>query len=346
MFFGMCNSPAMVPGYDGLHFLWHDQRVYGDCLHGQHSYPCQDTGRTRMIHKDSTSIATRKWSISKAKEMQIQQDNNGISRANHQGRTTINGPSQTRRNQQLASTNYSQTSQSLSRIWKLLLMLHIKILWTSPSTKWLVEKGHTMPACQESFDTLKKWFTKEPVLMMPDHSQPFQIESDASKYTSGAVLTQMDSNRDRHPIAFMSKTFNDTEKQYKIYDQELLGIIWALKEWWHWIQGSGHMMMVHTDHENLTYFWKAQKPSMMVSFLIWIQHQITTFTRTQNDTIWCIILKTISLSRRRWKWRSNTFTRLIISKPTQPHPTRQDCQCKGLWLRCHKCYCNTIGRRT
>jgi Reverse transcriptase (RNA-dependent DNA polymerase) len=27
--------------------------------------------------------------------------------------------------------------------------------------------------CQESFDQLKKWFTKEPVLMMPDYSKPF-----------------------------------------------------------------------------------------------------------------------------------------------------------------------------
>ena len=76
------------------------------------------------------------------------------------------------------------------------------------------------PACQESFDTLKKRFTEEPVLMMPDHSRTFQIKSDASKYTSGAVLMQMDSNGDRHPVAFMSKTFNDTEKRYEIYNRE------------------------------------------------------------------------------------------------------------------------------
>ena len=81
------------------------------------------------------------------------------------------------------------------------------------------------PACQESFDTLKKRFTEEPILMMPDQSRPFQIESDTSKYASGAVRTQMDSNGDRHPVAFMSKMFNDTEKQYEIYDRELLGIV-------------------------------------------------------------------------------------------------------------------------
>ena len=67
--------------------------------------------------------------------------------------------------------------------------------------------------------------------MMPDHSRPFQIESDASKYATGAVLTQEDSNGDRHPVSFISKTLSPTERNYKIYDRELLGIIQALEEW-------------------------------------------------------------------------------------------------------------------
>ena len=99
----------------------------------------------------------------------------------------------------------------------------------------------------------------EPVLMMPDQSRPFQVEADISTYASGAVLTQIDSNGDRHLVAYFSKTFNDTERNYKIYDRELLGVIRALKEWQHYIQGSGHMKIVHTDHQNLTYFKSAQK---------------------------------------------------------------------------------------
>jgi RNase H-like domain found in reverse transcriptase len=115
--------------------------------------------------------------------------------------------------------------------------------------------------CQEAFKTLKGRFLQEPVLMMPDHSKPFQIESDASKYASGAVLTQTDINGDRHPVAFLSKTFTDMECQYEIYDRKLLGIIRALKEWQHYIQGLGHTTLIHTDHQDLTYFQKAQKLS-------------------------------------------------------------------------------------
>jgi RNase H-like domain found in reverse transcriptase/Reverse transcriptase (RNA-dependent DNA polymerase)/Integrase zinc binding domain len=128
------------------------------------------------------------------------------------------------------------------------------LLWKDTKFDWNNQ-------CQEAFKTLKGRFLQEPVLMMPDHSKPFQIESDTSKYASGAVLTQMDINGDRHPVAFLLKTFTDMEHWYEIYDRELLGIVRALKEWWHYIQGLGHTTLIHTDHQNLTYFRKAQKLS-------------------------------------------------------------------------------------
>jgi hypothetical protein len=106
---------------------------------------------------------------------------------------------------------------------------------------------------------MKKQFMEELVLLMPDQSKPFQIESDTSKVAAGTVLTQLDSNGDRHPVAFLSETFSETERKYEIYDRELLGIIWALKEWRHYIQGSGHTTIVYSDHKNLTYFQTAQK---------------------------------------------------------------------------------------
>ena len=113
--------------------------------------------------------------------------------------------------------------------------------------------------CQAAFELLKKKFTEQPVLMMPDHLKPFQIESDASKVATGAVLTKMDGNGNRHPCAFLSKTLSPTERNYEIYDRELLGIIRALEEWRHYIQGSPHVTTIYSDHKNLTYFRTAQK---------------------------------------------------------------------------------------
>ena len=94
---------------------------------------------------------------------------------------------------------------------------------------------------------------------MPDQTKPFQIECDASKYASGAVLTQLDGNGERHPCAFISKTFSPTERNYEIYDRELLSVIRALQEWRHYIQGSPHTMTVFLDHKNLTFFRSTQK---------------------------------------------------------------------------------------
>ena len=86
-------------------------------------------------------------------------------------------------------------------------------------------------AAQKAFDKMKKCFTEEPVLMMPDQTQPFQIKCDASKYASGTVLMQLDINGDRHPCAFILQTFSPTEQNYEIYDRKLLLVIRALQEW-------------------------------------------------------------------------------------------------------------------
>ena len=118
--------------------------------------------------------------------------------------------------------------------------------------EWTVE-------CQQAFDNLKKWFTSEPVLIIPDQTKPFQIECDALKYASGAILTQLDSNRDWHPCTFISKMFSPTKRNCEIYDRELLAIIQALKEWRHYIQGSPHTTVVFSNHKNLTYFWEARR---------------------------------------------------------------------------------------
>jgi RNase H-like domain found in reverse transcriptase/Reverse transcriptase (RNA-dependent DNA polymerase) len=108
--------------------------------------------------------------------------------------------------------------------------------------------------CQESFDQLKKRFTEELVLMMPDHSKPFQIQVDSLLFATGGILTQMDTNRDRHPCAYLSKSLTKEQRNYDTGDRELLAVIQALKEWRHYIQGSGHTTIVLSDHDNLRHF--------------------------------------------------------------------------------------------
>jgi len=85
--------------------------------------------------------------------------------------------------------------------------------------------------CQEAFEKLKEEFQKAPVLLMPDLTKPFVIESDASKFATGAVIRQKDMNGDWHPCGYISHFFNATQRNYEIYNRELMGIVRALKTW-------------------------------------------------------------------------------------------------------------------
>ena len=57
-----------------------------------------------------------------------------------------------------------------------------------------------------------------------------------------------------HPVAFLSKSLNEVERNYDIHDKEMLAIIRALEEWRHYLEGTKHMFEIWTDHQNLQYF--------------------------------------------------------------------------------------------
>jgi hypothetical protein len=82
---------------------------------------------------------------------------------------------------------------------------------------------------------MKKKFQESPVLLMPDPRKPFVIEVDASKYASGVVLQQQDTNGDWYPCAYILKSFNEMERNYNIGNRELLAIIRALIDWRHYL---------------------------------------------------------------------------------------------------------------
>jgi len=73
---------------------------------------------------------------------------------------------------------------------------------------------------------------------MPDSTKPFIIETDASKFATGAVIRQKDINRDWHPCGYISHSFDATQRNYEIYNRELMGIVQALETWRHYLQGS------------------------------------------------------------------------------------------------------------
>jgi hypothetical protein len=119
---------------------------------------------------------------------------------------------------------------------------------------------------EESFNTIKSKFTSAPVLAYPDRNLPFMVETDSSNFAIGAVLSQTSSKDNKiHPIAFYSRSLTSPERNYPIYDKELLAIISALENWRHLLKGTPTPFTIYSDHRNLLY---QKKPEKMTQRLI------------------------------------------------------------------------------
>ncbi len=84
------------------------------------------------------------------------------------------------------------------------------------------------------------------------------VKADASEGAVSAVLSQKQNGKWR-PVVFMSKSLSVTERNYEIYNKELLAIMLALDEWRHYLMGAAVDVEIWTDHQNLQYFRKPQK---------------------------------------------------------------------------------------
>jgi len=113
---------------------------------------------------------------------------------------------------------------------------------------------------QNTFETLKKAFTTAPVLRIPNDKDPFKLSTNASDFATGAVLSQKNMQTNLwHPVAFFSKSLDVHERNYEIYDKELLAVIQGLKEYRHHLEKHPHKIEIWSDHQNLTFFRTAQK---------------------------------------------------------------------------------------
>jgi hypothetical protein len=80
------------------------------------------------------------------------------------------------------------------------------------------------------------------------------METDASNFALGAILSQFGIDGLLHPVAFYSRKLTSAEINYQVYDKELLAIITAFEQWRPYLAGAQHRVQVLTDHKNLLYF--------------------------------------------------------------------------------------------
>jgi len=120
--------------------------------------------------------------------------------------------------------------------------------------RWKWEKQQ-----QKAFEQLKMVFTSRPLLVAPDLDKEFRVEADASNFAMRGVLSIKCEDNKWRLVAYISKSLNETERNYEIHDKEMLAIIQCLKAWRHFLEGTRSKFKVWTDHKNLEYFMSNQK---------------------------------------------------------------------------------------
>ena len=131
--------------------------------------------------------------------------------------------------------------------------------------------------CTEAIQKLKRIVSSDLVLKRPNHNKPFTLECDASQYALGAVLSQCNDKGKLQPVGYYSKTLIPAERNYDIYDQELLALVRGLENWRHLLLGAKHQIEVFTDHDGLTKYRHTQKISRRVARylpVLWKYHII------------------------------------------------------------------------
>lgn len=128
-------------------------------------------------------------------------------------------------------SNYSMITHPLNEL------LRDGVKW-----KWGTEE-------QEAFTKLKDRLAKAPVLMHFSEELLLKLDTDASNYGVGAVISHILPNGEERPIAFASRTLGKSERNYAQIEKEALSIVFGIKKFHQYLYGRKFLLV--TDHKPL-----------------------------------------------------------------------------------------------
>jgi hypothetical protein len=118
----------------------------------------------------------------------------------------------------------------------------------TPVTALLTKNSFTWtPTAAQDFQTLKMAMCTTLVLTLPDFTNIFFLECDASRKGIGVVLMQ-----EGRPLAFTNKQMSERNLGKSIYEKEMLAILHAMDLWCPYLLGK--RFQIKTDHQSLNYF--------------------------------------------------------------------------------------------
>ena len=128
---------------------------------------------------------------------------------------------------------------------------------------------------KKSFEKLKVKLCSPPVLVFPRHDGTYILDTDASFYAIGAVLSQVQDGKER-VISYASRKLTKYERSYCITRKELLSVYNFVNHFRQYLLGN--KFRIRTDHKALTWLMGLQTPKT-TQFCHWISElEIYDFT--------------------------------------------------------------------
>ena len=103
-------------------------------------------------------------------------------------------------------------------------------------------------AQSEAFARLRDALLTAPILGYPDHQLQYILDTDASAFGLGAVLSQIQDGKER-VIGYFSKTMSPEERNYCVTRKELLAVVTAVKHFRPYLYD--REFRIRTDHAAL-----------------------------------------------------------------------------------------------
>ena len=140
--------------------------------------------------------------------------------------------------------SYSEIAHPLNDLTK----EKVKYIWT--------EK------CETAFQKLKEALISSDVLAYPEKDAEYILDTDASNFGIGAVLSQVQSGKER-VISYASKTLSQSQQNYCTTMRELLAVVSFVKHYHHYLYGK--KFTIRCDHAPLKWIMKFKNPQDMLA---------------------------------------------------------------------------------
>ena len=115
--------------------------------------------------------------------------------------------------------------------------------------------------CEKAFTDLRTCLTvTDCVLLLPQFDKPFKLETDASNYGIGAVLSQqVPETGEWKPVAYFAKHLSKAERNYSASERELLAVVKSIEFFKQYLYGQ--IFTVVTDHQPLQWLMTVKNPA-------------------------------------------------------------------------------------